>query len=419
MKSITLTVLFALNLLLFPAFMLSAETATIDRDTLRDKIMGYWLGQLVGNYMGFPFENLYLNEAIPIDIDRYYDFRDADKYDLKMNLNDRRAYPRIMADAMGGAWSDDDTDIEFVTLHALEKYGLDLDYDEISEMWKKHVNRFIWSASRKARDLMDAGLKPPHTGSRQYNEYWYRITSQLMNEIWGVVYPGITRKAAERSEWGARIMTDSWATHPDIVYGVLFSAGFFEENPEQLVRLSMEYIPEDSPFRQGMEDLLQWRKEEKDWRKVRALMHEKYVAEIDGFTIPYQVGGSVINGLAGILAILYGEGDFLETVAVAVSAGYDCDNQAATCGGLLGLIHGGNSIPEFLTKELPSRDPWTRPFNNQYINYSRDGLPNYNEIDDLVDRILAIAEQAILESGGRKLNIEGQTIYDIPLDFSM
>ncbi|MCB1123841.1 MAG: ADP-ribosylglycohydrolase family protein, partial [Verrucomicrobiae bacterium] len=323
----------------------SAETRTISQEKLRDKIYGYWIGQLAGNYMGFPFENLYLDEPIPIDIDRYFDFRDAEKFGLKMNLNDRRSYTRIMADAMGGAWSDDDTDIEFVTLHALEKYGLDLNYAEITEMWKQHINRFIWSASRKARDLMEEGMLPPATGARENNEYWYRITSQLMNEIWGVIYPGITHKAAERSEWGARIMTDSWATHPDIVYGVMYSAAIFEDDPEKLVRLAMNYIPEESPFLRGMADLLQWRKEEDDWRVVRKRMHDKYATEIDGFEIPYPVGGAVINGLASILAILYGEGNFVKTVSIAVSAGYDCDNQAATCGGLLGIIDGGSSIP--------------------------------------------------------------------------
>lgn len=417
MKIWGFTVYVAASLFLIPYAGWSGEVRTIEEEELRDKLLGYWLGQLVGNYMGFPFENLYLEDPIPIDIERYYDFQDAEKFQLKMNLNDRRAYPRIMADALGGAWSDDDTDIEFVTLHAIETYGLDLTYDEVTLMWEKHINRFIWSAAREARDLMDAGFKPPQTGSRQHNDYWYRITSQLMNEIWGAIYPGLTRKAAERSEWGARIMTDSWATHPDIVYGVMYSAAFFEDDPEKLVRLSLNYIPAKSPFRRGMEDLLQWRQTEKDWRTVRKRMHEKYAAEIDGFTIPYQMGGAVINGLASILAILYGEGDFVKTVAIAISAGYDCDNQAATCGGLLGIMHGGSTIPDFLTNELPSRNPWNRPFNNQYINYSRDGLPNYNEIDDIVDRLLAISEQAIFESGGRKLASADHTLYEIPVEF--
>ena len=51
------------------------------------------------------------------------------------------------------------------------------------------------------------------------------------------------------------------------------------------------------------------------------------------------------------MAILYGNGDFMKTVGIAVSAGYDCDNQAATVGGLMGVIHGSKAIPDELTKK--------------------------------------------------------------------
>ena len=53
-----------------------------------------------------------------------------------MRDNDRRGYTNIMAHAMGGAWTDDDTDVEFVTLHAVEKYGLNINYEQITQMWK-------------------------------------------------------------------------------------------------------------------------------------------------------------------------------------------------------------------------------------------------------------------------------------------
>lgn len=94
----------------------------ISKEVLSDKIEAYWYGQLVGNYMEFPFENIYKEEPIPILIDRYFTVKDLESYDLKMNVDDRQAYGHIMAETMGGAWSDDDTDIEFVTL-PVEKYG--------------------------------------------------------------------------------------------------------------------------------------------------------------------------------------------------------------------------------------------------------------------------------------------------------
>ena len=179
------------------------ETRLISKEELTDKITGFWIGQLVGNYMGFPFENVYQDKPCPIFVDRYYTYKDADK--VKMNDKDLRGFINIFADAFEGAFSDDDTDIEFVTLHAVEQFGLDLTYPEITEMWKKHINRKIWVANRTARDLMEKGLVAPDTGKMENNPNWFQIDPQLVNEIWSAFYPGMTGKAAERALWGARI----------------------------------------------------------------------------------------------------------------------------------------------------------------------------------------------------------------------
>ena len=384
---------------------------------LKDKIAGYWIGQLIGNYLGFPFENIYTDQPIPVFIDKYYDFRALDSIDLKMNTKDRRAYLPIMADAMNGAWTDDDTDIEFVTLHAVEKYGLDLTYEEITWMWKLHINRFIWSANRQARDLMEQGLIPPATGDKLHNPYWYRITSQLVNEIWSVFYPGMTKMAAERASWGAHIMCDGWATHATITYGILYSGAFFEKDINKLVDMAINYLPLHSPYREGLINVKKWHEEYNDWRGTRQKIHEYYYTRVDGFDIPYPVGGAVVNGLCGIMALLYGQGDFTQTVGIATTAGYDCDNQAATCGGLLGVIHGASTHPSYFTLELNPGLQGTKPFNDQYINYSRDGLPNYNTISGIIDRLYNITEEAVLQMGGKSEMRNNVRYLLIPVDF--
>ncbi len=392
----------------------AGEPRRIDADDLRDRIHGFWIGQIAGNYLGFPFENLYTDEPLPVLVDTYQDFRDIEATGLRMNRDDRRAYIHIMADALGGAWSDDDTDVELVTLHAVETHGLDLDYAEATAMWRQHINRFIWSASRVARDLMEAGHLPPATGSRELNPHWYSLSSQLKNEIWAVFYAGMPAPTVSRVVWDARIMNDGWAIHPDIVYGAMISAALFEDDPRQLIEFGASFLPADSPYLRGIRDLLRWHELYPDWRDTRARLHERYYREIDGFEIPVPYLGAIINGLSGLMALLYGEGDFTQTIAIATSAGYDCDNQAATCGGLLGVMHGASAIPEKFTLELPSRGRWTEPFNNTYINYSRDGLPNHYRIDELVDRILAVTERAIFEQGGRRLQVDGRVVYEIP-----
>ena len=403
-------------LLFIRIFQAVAVERSISEEEFTDKIAGFWIGQLVGNYMGFPFENVYVEEPVPVLVDRYYTFDNAG--DVKINDKDLRGYTNIFADAMEGAYTDDDTDIEFVTLYAVEKYGLDITYPEITDMWKQHINRKIWVANRTARDLMEQGLVAPETGKKENNKNWFQIDPQLVNEIWSAFYPGMTKQAAYRADWGARITNDDWGVHPTVAYAVMYSAAFFESDVNKLVAMALAALPEDSPFTEGMKDVIQWHKKNPDWRDTRKLIHDKYYRyKKDGYEAPVSVVSSLHNGLCGMMAILYGQGDFVKTAGIAVSAGYDCDNQAATCAGLMGVINGAKAIPDKFTKEIPSRRKWDKPFNDRYINYSRDGLPNCVKISDIIDRIKAVSEQAMWEGGGQKITKDGETTYIINCDF--
>lgn len=394
-----------------------AEERKISREELLDKITGFWVGQLVGNYMGFPFENIYVDEPIPFLVDRYYTFRDDSA--IRMNRDDHRSYLPVLATMFEGAYSDDDTDIEFVTLHAVEKHGLDVNYAEITDAWKKHINRRIWVANRTARTLMDQGMVAPDTGSRQNNRNWFQIDPQLVNEIWSAFYPGMTKQAADRAEWGARITNDDWGTHPTVAYAVMYSGGFFEKDVEKLVSMAVEAVPNEGPFAEGLRDVIRWHKECPDWRDTRKRIHDKYHRYKKGsYEAPVSVVSSLQNGLCGIMAILYGQGDFTKTVGIAVSAGYDCDNQAATCGGLIGVLNGAACVPDRLTKECQFRKrKWDKPFNDTYINFTRDDLPIANRISDIVGRIAAIAEEAIVSGGGQKMEEDGKVVYVVNCDF--
>ncbi len=81
----------------------------------------------------------------------------------------------------------------------------------------------------------------------------------------------------------------------------------------------------------------------------------------------------------------------MKTVGIAVTAGYDCDNQAATCAGLIGVLQGSKCIPDDLVEE----------FNDQYVCFTRDEVQIATPISEIIDRIAAIAKTAILDNGGR------------------
>ena len=400
---------------------LQAKERVISHDELMDKLSGFWIGQLLGNYIGFPFENRYVEEPIPILIDHVYTADYDGDPELKINSKDRRGYIPILAHALKGAFSDDDTDIEFVTLHAVEKYGLDITYPEITQMWKTHINDYIWVANREARNLMDQGLIAPDTGRKQNNKHWFQIDPQLVNEIWSAFYPGMTKHAARRALWGARITNDDWGTHPTIAYGAMISAAFFEKDVRKLVAIGIEAVPNEGPFAEGIRDVVKWHSQHDDWRDTRKKIHDKYYAYKKGsYEAPVSVVSSLVNGLTGIMAVLYGEGDYMKTVGIATSAGYDCDNQAATMGGLIGVLNGFSgmgTVATDLTLNLAAWTTWEKPFNDRYVNISRDEVKLHTPISEIVERIGAVAKTAILENGGRMEMRDGKPVYVIKSDF--
>ena len=166
--------------------------------------------------------------------------------------------------------------------------------------------------------------------------------------------------------------------------------------------------------------MVTWHKQNEDWRDTRQRIHDKYYAYKRGdYEAPVSVVSSLVNGLTGVMAILYGEGDYIKTVGIATSAGYDCDNQAATTGGLIGVLRGMSGLGSKTLKQmesLPAGRDWQQPFNNTYVNISRDHISLRTPITEIVDRILAVAETAIRENGGRMEMRNGQVVYVIASD---
>ena len=131
------------------------------------------------------------------------------------------------------------------------------------------------------------------------------------------------------------------------------------------------------------------------------------------------VVSSLVNGLTGMMAILHGEGDYLKTVGIATSAGYDCDNQAATTGGLIGVMRGMSGIGEEaveLMTTMPKWYDWDEPFNDMYVNMTRDEIALRTPISEMVRRTVAVAEEAIRSNGGRMELRDGEIVYVIASD---
>ncbi len=321
------------------------QTTRISVKEYRDKVYASWLGQIIGNIYGLSYEFQFLDEPGPDDF----------PYGFGRTLE--------LVKEVDGAFSDDDTDIEYMYLLQMEQHGIEPTYAQLADAWKHHVRDKVWIANRAALALMHAGYGPPITGNKNYNPHWFQIDPQLINEIWAVTAPGMTHYATQKSDWAARIMSDDFGVEPTVHYAAMYSAAFFEKDIERLIDIGTAALPDGSRFAAVVEHMKRLHRQyPNNWQKARAEMARNYYGTFDYNELGWPPADAHLNGACGILALLYGGGDFQRTLDMASGMGFDADNQAATMSGLLGIILGTDGIPEELLYPL-GRDKWKLPFN--------------------------------------------------------
>jgi ADP-ribosylglycohydrolase len=388
-KTIWLSIILIFSLLV-PGCTEKKTVLKISVSEYRNKVLGSWYAQVIGNIYGLPHECRYIEEPGPETWPNGYS---SNAEHLK-NAN--------------GAFSDDDTDIEYIYLLSMEKYGEEPRYEQLGEMWKYHIRDRVWLANRGALVLLHYGFTPPITGMKDYNPHWFQIDPQLVNEIWGVTAPGMIKYAAQKSAWAARITNDDWGIEPTIHYGAMYSAAFFESDVNKLIDIGTAALPINSRFAQTVQDMKAlYKKYPGDWKQARKEMVEKYYhnESVDTRTI----WNANLNGACGILALLYGQGNFQKTLDLSCAIGMDADNQAATMSGLLGVILGAKALPKNLLFPFPELG-WQEPFNDFYKNETRYDVPDAS-LKDMANRMALQGEKIILRHGGKKISENGVEYY--------
>jgi len=363
----------------------------------QDAVYASWIGQIIGNTYGLGYEFKFIEEPGP----------DVFPYGYGFTLEDLRQH--------NGAYSDDDTDIEYMYLTQMEKNGIEPSYYHLAEAWKTHVKERIWFANRMAVTLMHAGHYPPVTGHMDYNSEWFQIDPQLVNEIWAITAPGMIDYAVAKSEYAARITSDDFGLEPTLHYAAMFSAAFFEKDITKLIEIGNAALSSESRFAKAVNFVKeQYSKYPDNWQQARENVCDKYYVVEDYNRHSWAAVDATLNGTLGIMSLLYGQGDFQRTLDYACAFGMDADNQAATMCGLLGVVNGFASVPHELMFPLDDVS-WEKPFNDTYKMITREGLDDA-KITELAERTALQGEKIILSHGGEVIEKGGVKYYKIPVD---
>jgi hypothetical protein len=345
-------------------------------EQLRDKIRGGLLGQILGNLNGLPHEFKYIKE--PGNVATY-----------------TPALP-------GGARTDDDTDFEWVYIVEMQRHGtVYLSPGEIADLWKSRINRRIWCSNQYARQLMDLGIEPPLTGRVALNPWAeFNISGQFLCETFGLLAPAMPETAARIGLNYTTVAIDMEPAQTTQLFTTMIATAFVEDSVDRLLDAGLAALDPRSELHEIVGDLRRWHSQHPDdWRVTRRLLKEKYTRH--GGTLR-DSNGYELNTGSTIAALLYGQGDFAETLRIAFNFGWDADNNAATAGTVMGVVRGYRWM---LAQGWPIVD--------RYENTTRDNMPNDETITSFADRLIDLADRVIEDNGGKRDSKHGPPSYSI------
>jgi hypothetical protein len=362
----------------------------ISADVYRDKLHGMWVGQLLGNYAGRPVEGDVARGGLTYTVD----------WDTVTSTT---------------TWNgDDDTCFELLYTDVLNE-NADPTAGQIGSEWVDHVKpNTFYIANRQARWQMSQGVPPPAppaTGSQQFNRHWYAIDSQIATESIGGLTPGMRQRAADLTERFASVSNDGYAVHASQFYSAMYAAATFESDVAQLIDAGKAVVPISSRSYDIITDVQTWHTQDladgtADWRSTQELIYDHYRGTLAKGRY-YNWYESTVNLGVTVMAVLYGEGDFTQTVEIAVQGGFDADCNPATAGGLIGLVDGYSGLPSELTDGLST----------SYAAIAwLDNFDLARTTSEIVDGLQSAAEAQILLAGGSITGSGPERTYHLPAD---
>jgi len=379
----------ALIICFFPCILTntSAQTdrVTLPKETVIDKIRGGLLGQIIGNLNGLPHEFRYNSE--PGNVLNYIP-----------SLSD-------------GAQTDDDTDFEWLYIYEMQKNRvLLLDADYVANIWKERINAGVWFSNRFARYLMDIGFKPPYTGYTIFNPWAeFNISGQFLCETFGLLAPAMPQTAAKIGLNYTTVAINDEPAQTTQLFTTMISTAFIESNINKILDAGLAALDPKSRVILVINDVRKWHAENPvDWRKTRSLLMEKYNLEGGGLR---DFNGYEYNTGSVIAALLYGNGDFAESVKYTFNFGWDADCNAATVGAIMGVRDGYRKM---MTQSRNNEPLWQ--IVDRYKNTTRDNMPMDETITSFADRLIELFELVNENNGGTKKLQNKIFVYEIPTE---
>jgi len=312
------------------------QIVTISKQSLQDKIKGGWAGQTIGVTFGGPYEFKFLGSMI----------QDYQKLEWPEN-----AFQHYF-DKEPGLYDDIYMDLSFVDV--IEKYGVEAPVDSFANAFANAAYP-LWHANQVGRYNILHGIKAPASGYWKNNPHADDIDFQIEADFAGLMNPGMSGTASKLCDKVGHIMNygDGW--YGGVYMANLYTQAFVSNDINFVVTEALKAIPAQSTYYQCINDVIKWHQQyPKDWKRTWFEVQKKWTNDLacsEGVFKPFDIS-SRVNSAYVVMGLLYGNGDFGQTMEIAIRAGQDADCNPSSAAGILGAIIGYDKIPNYWKKNL-------------------------------------------------------------------
>ena len=391
----------------------SVKLISLDRTQYENKLEGFWLGTCIANWTGLVTEMDKIGNIGEIKTGDFYTREDWGAPDQPSIWSEgvpsdlSPSIDFVLRDTSSYWGADDDTDIEYIYQEVLWKEQKSrLEAEDIRNAWLKHISvdeeNYLWVSNQRAFDLMREGVYPPETSAPDQNEHYDMIDAQLTTELIGLLSPLNDSVAVDLAQLPIAVTAREEAASIAAFYVSMFSLAHQLNTPltgdelRGIANHSRKYLLKDSYATSMYDFVLGQYDNGVKWESCRDSLYQRYQVEMaagyDMSSRALYCNGCFAAGInfgASLISLFYGEGDFKETIKIAVLAGWDSDNPAATWGGLLGFIHGKDRLLEI----------FPHPLSNQYyIHRTRKGFENggMDDFTSMAQKGIAIIDKVVV-----------------------
>jgi len=314
--------------------------------SMESRVRGCWLGKSIGGTLGLPAEG-----------------------------KTERLHYRFYDPIPETAPPNDDLELQLVWLDRMERHRGPLTVEVMAEAWLSNIH-YMWDEYGRTRWNLRRGVPAALAGVYE-NPFASGMGSPIRSEIWAIVAAGQPELAASFARLDALLDHGAEGIAGEVFFAVLQALILGGASLAEGLEEALRQVDSGTETRRALELVFSlhrrgvavWESREE---LLRAHGHENFTH-------------APLNLALTLWALLYGKGDFEETILFGVNGGYDTDCTAASAGAILGMLYGAENLPE----------KWSAPLGEGVlIGDGILGIRAARTLGELTERSLALQSRA-------------------------